>query len=243
MGQRHLRLLEEYAERIARAAKQLHDDCPQFRPVDGTYSPYGVLYGFSSQLLEHMALKAVQPDAVDALQSRRCFDARRRRQARVGQRLAEAAARPARSGEAVRVSAAVRRGHFARIERALRVRVAAAKTKAAARNGQLFVLANGLPTLRRSSIPDLSVQYIVVVGQASRRREQGRCFDETAALAQPNGGRVPRQLPDPGGWVAISKDVLTDVLGAGRNAKVAGLPRDAARVLKLMCPELVVLPR
>ena len=45
------------------SSKPLHDDCPQFRPVDGAYSPYGALYGFSSNLLEHMALKTLQPDA------------------------------------------------------------------------------------------------------------------------------------------------------------------------------------
>ena len=45
----------------------------------------------------------------------------------------------------------------------------------------------------------------------------------------------------PGGWVGISKDILTDVLGAGRDAKLVGLSRAAANVLKLMCSELVVL--
>ena len=45
----------------------------------------------------------------------------------------------------------------------------------------------------------------------------------------------------PGGWVGISKDILTDVLGAGRDAKIVGLPSAAANVLKLMCPERVAL--
>jgi hypothetical protein len=45
----------------------------------------------------------------------------------------------------------------------------------------------------------------------------------------------------PGGWSAISKDILTDVLGTGRDAKIDGLPSDAAQVAKLMGPELVVL--
>jgi hypothetical protein len=43
-----------------------------------------------------------------------------------------------------------------------------------------------------------------------------------------------------GGWVAVTKDVLTEVVGAGRDAKIVGLPRAAARVLQLMCPALVV---
>ena len=64
MGRRHVQLLQEYEARIARVSKPLYDDCPHFRPVAGAYSPYGVLYGFSTHLMEHMALKTLQPDAV-----------------------------------------------------------------------------------------------------------------------------------------------------------------------------------
>ena len=64
MGQRHVQLLQEYEALIGRLSKPLSEDCPHFRPVAGAYSPYGVLYGFTSHLIEHMALKASQPDAV-----------------------------------------------------------------------------------------------------------------------------------------------------------------------------------
>jgi len=63
MGERHVRLFEEYRTRMGRAADSLRDDCQHFRPRAGAYSPYGALYGFSSHLLEHMALKALQPEA------------------------------------------------------------------------------------------------------------------------------------------------------------------------------------
>jgi hypothetical protein len=63
-GLRHLHLLQEYEARITRFSKPLHDDCQRLRPVAGAYSPYGVLYGFSSNLIEHMAFKTLQPDAV-----------------------------------------------------------------------------------------------------------------------------------------------------------------------------------
>jgi hypothetical protein len=43
----------------------------------------------------------------------------------------------------------------------------------------------------------------------------------------------------PGGWVAVSKDFLTEVLGAGRDVKVVGLPGAAAERLRLMCGVLV----
>jgi hypothetical protein len=58
-----LQLFDEYTTRIARVAAALAGDCSHFRPMAGTYSPYGVLYGFSTHLLEHIVLKATQPGA------------------------------------------------------------------------------------------------------------------------------------------------------------------------------------
>jgi hypothetical protein len=43
----------------------------------------------------------------------------------------------------------------------------------------------------------------------------------------------------PGGWVAVTKDLLTEVLGVGRDVRIQGLPEGAAGVLRLMCPGLV----
>jgi hypothetical protein len=45
-----------------------------------------------------------------------------------------------------------------------------------------------------------------------------------------------------GGWVAVTKDILTEILGAGRDVKIVGLPPVAAGVLRLMCPNLVIVP-
>jgi len=39
--------------------------------------------------------------------------------------------------------------------------------------------------------------------------------------------------------VGISKDLLTDVVGAGHQAKLEGLPPHAVKELQLMCPSLV----
>ena len=63
LGQRHVRLLKEYGALIDRLITSLRDDFPRFRPVDGGCSPYGVIFGLPSNLIEHMALKALQHDA------------------------------------------------------------------------------------------------------------------------------------------------------------------------------------
>ncbi len=75
MGRRHVQFLEQYAALLDRMAKPLLDDCPNFRPVAGAYSPYGVLYGFSADLMKHMVLKASQPDAVNHFGMEDVFDA------------------------------------------------------------------------------------------------------------------------------------------------------------------------
>ena len=112
-----------------------------------------------------------------------------------------------------------------RIQQELRRRVSGDETTAV---GHLFVVPDETlpPASRASMIPDLPSRYIASSAEALSDRREGRCLlsYETA-----------------GGWVAVSKNVLTEVLGAGRDAKIA-LPPAAAGVLQLMCPDLIGRP-
>jgi hypothetical protein len=65
--------------------------------------------------------------------------------------------------------------------------------------------------------------------------------DDTQLASDRREGRCLVSYAAPGGWVTISKAILTDVLGAGRDAAIV-LPPAAARSLQLMCPSLVILP-
>jgi hypothetical protein len=233
MGQRQLQLLHEYAALIGHVRKPLHDDCARFRPADGAYSPYGALYGFSSRLLEHMALKATQPNAATRFSLEDVFvggGAEKlawvsgwRKLPHVPREVAKLFDYPQKFAEEV----------FDRIERALRVD--GDKTSAAAENGRLFLLPD-------ASIPDLPVQFAMSSDRQVVGANKARACDETQLLRSRIEGEFLVSYQTAGGWVAISKDALTEVLGAGRDAKVAGLPSEAADVLKLMCPELVAKP-
>ena len=66
--------------------------------------------------------------------------------------------------------------------------------------------------------------------------------DETHLLSDRQEGKYVLSYKTPGGWVAITKAILTEVLGAGHDVKIVGLPPVAVEVLKLMCPNLVILP-
>jgi hypothetical protein len=238
MGQRHRRLLDEYAARLDRVAQALYEDCARFRPIAGAYSPYGVLYGFSSQLLEHMALKAVQADTTTRFSVEDVFtggDADKlawvsgwRKLPHVPREVTKLFEYPQQFAEDL----------FARIETALRERVAA-ETTAGVSNGRLFI-ASETSAPHATPVADLPAQYVLSSDRQVVADNKAVAVDEQQLLHSRTEGELLVSYETSGGWLGISKDVLTDVVGAGRNARVAGLPADAAAVLKAMCPELVV---
>ena len=65
-------------------------------------------------------------------------------------------------------------------------------------------------------------------------------YDPAQLLAGQREGHFLVSYETPGGWMALKKELLTEVLGAGRDARIAGLPLDAAQVLRLMCADLVI---
>src|SRR5262249_9915254 len=162
MGRRHVRLLQEYEAQISRLSKPLYDDCRHFKPVDGAYSPYGVLYGFSSNLIEHMAFKTLQPDAVTHFSLEDVFDggeADKLAWASGWRKLPHIKPEVAKLFEYPRQFAD---GIFTRIEHALRRRVSDGAANAAVQIGRLFILTGDDPQAysKVSLIPDFPVRYI-----------------------------------------------------------------------------------
>jgi hypothetical protein len=246
MGHRHVELLQEYEARIGRVSKPLYDDCPSFRPVAGAYSPYGVLYGFSTDLLEHMALKALQPDAVTRFGLEDVFVGGKantdklawvsgwRKLPHLTPEVAKLFDYPQQFAEDI----------FNRIEHALRRRVSNGEANAVVQTGHIFVLAgdNEQSDSKASLIPDLPVRYIASSDMQIVAAHRADSYDEARLLSDRHEGKYVLSYKTPGGWVAITKAMLTEVLGAGRDVKIVGLPPAADEVLKLMCPNLVLLP-
>ena len=219
MGTRHVQLVQEYEARIGRVSQHLADDCSRFRPVAGAYSPYGVLYGFSTDLIEHMALKTLTPDAVNDFSLEDVFAGD---QASTG-RLAWVSGwrkLPHLTPEVVKLfdyPQQFAEEIFGRIERALRL--------ASARSGQAHGRVLVLPAGSQETDSALSLAP----------------GDETQILSDRQEGRSLVSFKTPAGWVSLSKAILTETLGEGRDVRIAGLTPTAADVLKLMAPNLVVL--
>ena len=244
MGRRHVQLHQEYEARIGRVSKPLSDDCPRFLPTAGAYSPFGVLYGFSSDLIEHMALKASQPDAVTHFGLEDVFvggDADKlawvsgwRKLPHLKPEVEKLFDYPQQFAEDI----------FDRIEHALRRRAADGEANAVAQIGRLFILPadDPLADAKTSLILDLPVRYIRSSDMQMVAAHKADAYDETHLLSDRREGKHVLSYQTPGGWVAMTKAILTEVLGEGRDVKIVGLPPVAAGVLKLMCPNLVVLP-
>jgi hypothetical protein len=247
MGRRHVQLLQEYEARIGRLSKPLYDDCPHFRPVDGAYSPYGVLYGFSSDLMEHMALKASQPDAAthfgledvfvggDASTDKLAWVSGWRKLPHLTREVETQFDYPQQFAEDI----------FDRIEDALSRRVSDGEANAVVQTGRLFILPGDhlQADSEASLLPDLPVRYIGSSDMQLVAAHKADYYDEPHLLSDRREGKCLLSYKTPGGWVAITKGILTEVLGAGRDVKILGLPPVAVGVLKLMCPNLVILRR
>jgi hypothetical protein len=242
-GQRHLQLLQEYQGLISRLSKPLYEDCPHFRPVAGAYSPYAVIYGFSSNITEHMALKALQPDSVtrfsledvftdgEANTGKLAWVSGWRKLPHIKEEVLRLFDYPQQFAEDI----------FNRIEHAWRRRAADGEANTIVQSGRLFILpATGQDTDSRASlIPDLPVQYIGSSDPQLVAAHQAHSYDQGQLLRDRQEGMFLVSYRTSDGWVAITKDVLTEVLGTGRDVKIVGLPSLAEGVLRLMCPNSI----
>ena len=126
-----------------------------------------------------------------------------------------------------------------RSERALRVRADRDETISAATHGRLFLLPADESAL--ASPPALPAHFVVSTNRDLVAANKAVAYDEAQLQHSRLEGEFIVSYRAPGGWVAVTKDALTEVLGAGRDAHIAGLPRAAARVARLMCRDLAVL--
>jgi hypothetical protein len=244
LGQRHVQLLKVYGALIDRLIKPLRDDFPRFRPVDGGCSPYGFIFGLPSHLIEHMALKALQRDAETRFSLEDVFDDGDTSAAKLAwvngwrklphidrevQRLYDY---PQQFAEDV----------YDRIESEFRRRDSKAEACDGSRTGHLYIVSGDDPEIdsKVSAIPDLPARYFGSSDKQIVTANKAEPYDRAQLLAWRQEGHFLVSYQTPGGWIALKKDLLTELLGAGRDARIVGLPLDAAQVLQLMCTNLVI---
>jgi hypothetical protein len=244
-GQRHVQLLQEYSALIDRLITSLRDDFLRFRPVDGGFSPYGVIFGLPSNLIEHMALKAMKHDSDIRFSLEDVFDDCNndgdtsaaklawvngwRKLPHIDREVQRLYDYPQQFAEDV----------YRRIESELRRRDASEHSS----TGRLYIGSGDDPDAdsKASAIPELPARYF---GSSDRQIVAARKadpYDRAQLLRERQEGHFLVSYETPGGWTAVKKDLLTEVSGAGRDARIVGLPPDAAQVLRFMCTDLVTL--
>ncbi len=237
LGQRHVRLLKEYGALVDRLIQPLREDLPRFRPVDGGCSPYGVLFGLPSHLIEHMGLKALEHDAETRFSLEDVFDDRGddgdtgaaklawvngwRRLPHIDRETQRLYEYPQQFAEEI----------YGRIESELGQRCDAGAT----RTGRLYILSGD-----ESAIPELSARYFLSSDKQIVAAHKAEPCDGAQLAVGRREGHFLVSYETPSGWTALKKDLLTEVLGAGLDARIVGLPLEAAQVLRLMCGDLII---
>jgi hypothetical protein len=136
---------------------------------------------------------------------------------------------------------------FERVEHALRRRAAEGASEreasAAARTGRVFILAGDdlEADSKAAAIPDLPARYIRSSDTQLVAAQKADAHDPVLLASERLEGHFVLSYATSGGWVAFTKDFLTEVLGAGRDVKIGGLPSVAVERLRLMCRDLVAV--
>ncbi|MBV9505927.1 MAG: hypothetical protein JO323_13075 [Acidobacteriia bacterium] len=242
LGQRHVRLLREYGALVDRLIEPLRDDLPCFRPAEGGFSPYGVIFGLPSHLIEHMALKSLQHDAETRFSLEDVFDdgdasAAKlewvngwRRLAHIDRETQRLYDYPQQFAEEV----------YDRIGRELRRRDLDAGARESSKIGHLYIVCGNDLVIdsKGAAIPELPARYFASSDPQMVAAQKAEPYEQAQLLAGRREGHFLVSYETPGGWMALKKDLLTDVLGVGGDARIVGLPLEAAQVLRLMCTDL-----
>ena len=96
------------------------------------------------------------------------------------------------------------------------------------------------PASMAAAIPELPARYFGSSDSQIVAAHKAEPYDRAQLLRERQEGHFLVSYETPGGWIAIKKDLLAEVLGSGRDARIAGLPLDAAEVLRFMCTDLVI---
>jgi hypothetical protein len=244
LGQRHVQLLKEYGALIDRLTRSLRDDSPRFRPVYGGCSPYGVMFGTPSNLIEHMALKTLQRDAETRFSLEDVFDD--------GDTSAEKLAWVNGWRKLPHIDREVQRLYdypqqfaedvYDRIEHELRRRDSNAEACDGSRTGRLYIVSgdDSETDSKVSAIPELPVRYFGSSDRQIVAAHKAEPYDRAQLLRERQEGHFLVSYETPGGWIALKKNLLAEVLAAGRDARIVGLPLDAAEVVRFMCTDLVI---
>ena len=245
----HLEHLSRYRELIARTAESLKNDALLFDPSHAVYSPLGIVYGFCADLQANMVLNTLHSPSPADLSLEDIFISRgrleqKRAQAEEWRRL------PKAEGERdpFEHSTEWAQQMFARLFGALEARAArpAQPNASSYREARLFVVPRGVavPSLREGALPAgiVSAQEHCLTSDVTRARDTGATALPRSRMANDRAeGRFLASADVDGAWFGVSKALLTIYISQGKDALITDVPSAVIDVLRLTCPDLLVV--
>jgi len=248
-GATHLERVKRYGELVARTAEWLKNDALLLDPLHALYSPLGIVYGFCADLQANMVLNTLHSPSPADLSLEDIFISRgrleqKRAQAEEWRRL------PKAEGERdpFEHSTEWAQQMFARLFGALEARAArpAQPNASSYREARLFVVPRGVavPSLREGALPAgiVSAQEHCLTSDVTRARDTGATALPRSRMANDRAeGRFLASADVDGAWFGVSKALLTIYISQGKDALITDVPSAVIDVLRLTCPDLLVV--
>ena len=250
MGRSHVALVDRYRDLLGRGAGQLQEDAAAFGPSKQAYSPWGIAYGFCADILSNMAQSALTAQPSPSLSLEDIFDTGVRRedkraQAMAWTKLPRTAAERDRFDHSIEWAQEI----FRRLLDALDARAhhTTRPNASGVADTGLYVVPQGraLDTLPDGFLPAavVTAQEHCVTSDLPRALATGAtAFPKSHIVTDRSEGRFLASAETGGKWFAVSKVVLTMCTAEGKDALIVDVPPAVIGVLRLTCPDMIVLP-
>lgn len=252
--------LARYGKLVAATITSLQHDRRAFDLSDAVYSPLGIVYGFCADLVSNMVLATVRQAAAPDLTLEDLFNSRARLDEK--QTLTHEWERlPKREGEPNAFEHSVQWASqmYVRLINALDARAVRPidPNASTCRMSCLYVVPrgvavgsrpDGLPAEAQSAkagvLPPgiVSAQEHCLTSDVTRARISGATIlPADRLMADRAEGRLLACAQAGGAWFGVSKVPLTLFISQGKDALITDVPREVVDILRVSCPELLVV--
>ena len=249
LGEAHRERLTKYTSLIAATAEPLRQDILALDPSRVPYSPFAIVYGFCGDLFSNMVLSTLRSPASAHLSLEDMFDTsdrleEKRTVAHEWERLPKSEGERNPFEHSTQWAAQI----FARVSAALDARAARPGEPNASTfpNSRLNVVPRGVAvdSLSDNVLPAdiVSAQEHCLTTDAARARATGATpFPKGRLCADRAEGRFLASALSEGEWFGVSKVPLTMCTNEGKDALITDVPPAVIDVLRLACPEQIVV--
>jgi hypothetical protein len=248
MGEAHLERVKRYCKLIGRTAEPLRQDAASLDPSAAAYSPLGMVYGFCADIPSNMVLSTLRSSSSTDLSLEDLFVSRERleeklMQAQEWQRL------PKGEGERdpFEHSTEWAGQMFARLVTGLNARTArpTALNASSTPDATLYVVPSGVlvEPLGDNALPAgiVSAQEHCLTSDPALSQFGATVLSRSRLAADRSEGRFLASANVGGDWFGIGKAALTMCTSQGHDALMRDVPPRVVEVLRVVCPELVVV--